>query len=647
MLRGIRTSRPLFTVIVFSLILCIRVLPSSSAPLAQTSEDFVEVQRLRASDGTPDNSFGQHFEVEGNTLLATSNNGLYIFGFNGTQWSQQAKLTPSDGVVLQNGTLRGDTAVGVPNASIQPNNAYVFTRSGTTWTQQAILTPSPSVQRYFSKLDFLDDNTLLLSLYPSYDLQLNGAVYIYTRSGTTWTLQDILSPSDGVYNQDFGQYLVLDSNTILVSADSGDAGYLGAVYIYTRSGSDWTEQGKFTASDGVVMDRFGNALAAEGSTLIVSAPMSPHPEYDDGAVYVFNRSGNTFTEQQKLTIPNTTRIRFGAAVDLDGDSLLIGAPYDDNTDGAVYEFIRSGNTWVHQAKLTPGGPSSPNGQINFGEYILREGNLAIMGSSGYAEPNDTRGRVYVFEKNAGVWSQTQILRPNDNLQNHRFGAPIALQGDTMFIGAPAGSSDPARQGEIHIYERGGTPTQQELLVNGGFEGNQTNGVPNGWMRKNTTKDERRCNKPNEGAVAFLGNCAYFMKGSSSTGGKLAQNVNLSQFNLKAGDIVRLNGFYNKQSTGSVYVYLYVNYANFPEEQRRIILTQPTANQWYQAINQSTITLKETPTRIRVVLENKTTSGKTWFDAMSLTATTGSQNTLLSVPFPVDEQSHTESLIPLP
>src|SRR5690606_36424807 len=174
----------------------------------------------------------------------------------------------------------------------------------------------------------------------------------------------------------------------------------------------------------------------------------------------------------------------------------------------------------------------------------------------------------------------------------------------------------------------------------------TNGVPTGWTRKNTTKDERRCNKECN-IVAYSGNCSYFMKGGE-TSGKLAQNVNLSQFNLQAGDVVRLNGFYNKQSTGSVYVYLYVSYANFPEDQRRIILTQPTPNQGYQPINQSTITLKETPTRIRVVLENQTTSGKTWFDGLNLIATTGSQNNLLSLPIgleTVDEVPQTESLIP--
>lgn len=596
-----RPSRSTFYLAI--LLLCsLWVMVSSSQVFASPSlltGTFIQQYRLQAADASFADSFGASLVKDGNTLL-----------------------------------------VGATHA------AYVFVQSGNTWVQQAKFTaPSGSSTRFLGSSIALNGDTALVDMVPNYDFGLKGAVLVYVRSGTTWTLQATLTPGDGDPRQDFGVPHFLDSNTILVGAPSGDYNAPGSVYIFVRNGTTWTEVGKFSASDAHAIDTFGSTFASEGNTVVIGAPYSHQPAYGTGAVYVFQRNGTTFTEQAKITLTNPGYFaNFGSSIDLDGNTILVGAKQEDGLRGSAYVYTGSGSTWTQQAKLVPADIVNPPGSVNFGTSVSLEGDTAVVGATRNPTESRDRGGVYVFTRNAGNWTQYQKLLPQDNQSKHVFGSGVQLDGEQIFIGAPAWLAN--RHGDVFVFQRTDTPPATELLVNGGFDGSQTNGVPNGWTRKNTTKDERRCNKSNQPPVAHSGSCAYFMKGGE-TGGKLAQNVNLYQFNLQAGDVVRLNGFYNKQSTGSVYVYLYVSYANFPEDQRRIILTQPTPNQGYQPINQSTITLKETPTRIRVVLENQTTSGKTWFDGLNLIATTDSQNNLLSLPLSLDEQPQTEPLIPLP
>jgi hypothetical protein len=571
-------------------------LSTSASPAAVMPANFVLQQRFQANDGREFDSFGNDLVKDGNTLLISATHAAYIFVNNGGIWTQQAKFTA----------------------------------------------PTGANTRFIGSGIALMGDTAAVNVVPNYDFGLKGQILVFVRNGTNWSLQATLTPSDGVPQQDFGSPFFVDNDTLLVGAPSGDFNALGSVYIFVRSGTTWTEVGKFTASDGQVLDTFGSTFAMDGDTLMIGAPYSPQPDYGDGAVYVYSRSGTTFTEQAKLTLSNPGPFpNLGSSIDLEGNTVLIGAPQDDGLRGSAYVFTGSGNSWSQQAKLIPSDIINPSGSVYFGTSVSLDGDTAAVGAPFNPDEARNRGAVYFYSHSAGQWAEQSKLVPNDNLSNHTFGSSVILEGDHVLVGSPV-YFDP-RPGNVYVYQRGSDPVGVELLVNGGFDGSQTNGVPAGWTRKNTTKDERRCNKANEAPIAYGGNCAYFMKGSTPIGGKLAQNVNLSAFNLKAGDTVRLNGFYNKQSTGSVYVYLYVNYANFPEDQRRIILAQTTNG--YQPVNQSSITLKEAPTRIRVVLENQTTSGKTWFDSLTLTATSGNQNNIF--PLSLDTQTQSESLIPLP
>ena len=526
---------------------------------------------------------------------------------------------------------------------------------------------------YFGRDVALSGNTMLVGVSP-YNEDIDQ-IYVYIRSGSQWIQQTKLLADDGDH---FLSRIVLDGDTALVWAASDNDANDATVYVFVRNGTTWTKQAELM--DDASSDAFGHGLAIQDNTAIILALESINQEDSRVVMYEFTRSGSTWTQTSRLSVGDYLPDTFGWLA-LDGNRALIGSSYNFTTPGNATVIVRNGNVWTPEAVLTPN--DSEAGDF-FGAGVALDGTTALVGAGG-------KRAAYVFEYDGSNWVQQQkIESPTPSTSSYEgFGWKVALEDNNAVISVPYSSPkglaytytydgnswNPTKRLYTRGYSSdrwgqflaldGGTAVlshtnnsdgvyifenvfasvvSQELLVNGGFDDSQTNGVPNAWTRKNTTKDERRCNKSNQPPVAHSGNCSYFMKGGE-TGGKLAQNVNLQNSLLQAGDVVRLNGFYNKQSTGSVYVYLYVSYANFPEDQRRIILTQPTNG--YQPVNQSTITLKEAPTRIRVVLENQTTSGKTWFDGMNLIATTGSQNNLLSLPLPLDEQSQTESLIPLP
>jgi len=140
--------------------------------------------------------------------------------------------------------------------------AYVFIRSGTTWTEQQQLTPSdPLVNDFFGYSVALssDGNTALIGAH------VKGAAYAFTRSGTTWSQQQQLTPSDGAAGDRFGCSVALgsDGNSALIGA-YGKNSYTGAAYVFTRSGSTWSQQNKLTASDAAANDNFGYSVALGG-----------------------------------------------------------------------------------------------------------------------------------------------------------------------------------------------------------------------------------------------------------------------------------------------------------------------------------------------------------------------------------------------
>jgi hypothetical protein len=364
-------------------------------------------------------------------------------------WVQQAKLTAADGAggdrFATSVALDGDTAlVGAGQATVDGSDnqgaVYVFTRSGDIWSEHQKLTAADGAENnLFGFSVALDGDTALVgAMWAVVGGNVSqGAVYVFTRSGDVWSEQQKLTAADGAAFDEFGESVAVDGDTALVAARWGDVGgnaNQGAVYVFTRSGNVWTEQHKLTAADGAEGDFFGASVALDGDTALVGAVRSqlgPNP----GAAYTFTRSGDVWTEQHELTPADGAEGDFfGISVALDGDTALVGANLanvgGNVGQGAAYVFTRSGDVWTEQHKLTAADGAERN---FFGGSVALGGDTALVGAEIGAV--DDRGAAYVFTRSGGTWSEQQKLTAADEAGADLFGGSVALDGNTALVGA--------------------------------------------------------------------------------------------------------------------------------------------------------------------------------------------------------------------
>ncbi len=350
----------------------------------------------------------------------------YVFIRNGSGWVQQAKLTASDG---ESGdsfgfsislSADGNTALIAAREDHvgtheKQGSAYIFVRSGSTWTQQAKLTATDGASNdWFGQSVSLsaDGNTALIGAYlDDVGAQVDqGSAYVFVRSDTTWTEQAKLLATDGETGKYFGESVSLsaDGNTALIgmsAADIGTQAYQGTAYVFMRSSDIWFQQAKLIASDGENHDLFGwsVSLNADGNTALIGANADNiGTSYNQGSAYIFVRSGSTWTEQAKLITGNGAN-RFGQSVSLnsEGSTAVISAPWEDisaqTNQGSAYVFVRNGTTWSEQTKLTA-SDGAANDEFGWSVSLNADGSTVLIGvhRDDIGAQSD-QGSAWVFE----------------------------------------------------------------------------------------------------------------------------------------------------------------------------------------------------------------------------------------------------------
>ena len=193
----------------------------------------------------------------------------------------------------------------------------------------------------------------------------------------------MLTASDGMAGDQFGYSVAIDGDTLVVGAYGvGDNGFnSGSAYVFTRTGTIWTEQAKLTASDGAERDRFGWSVAIDVNTIVVGAWGDDDNGERSGSAYVFTRSGTTWSQQTKLTASDgAARDQFGGSVAIAGDTIVVGAHQDDengNRSGSAYVFTRTETTWTQQAKLTASDGAADD---IFGISVAIAGDTIVAGA---------------------------------------------------------------------------------------------------------------------------------------------------------------------------------------------------------------------------------------------------------------------------
>jgi hypothetical protein len=349
-----------------------------------------------------------------------------------------------------------------------------------------------------------------------------GAVYVFSRNGTTVVQQAYVKASNPNMYDAFGSSLALsgDGSTIAVGAtgessaatgingnqSDNTATSSGAVYVFTRVGATWMQQAYVKASNTETNDTFGDAVAlsADGNTLAVGATgedsaatgidgnQADNSASARGAVYVFARNGTTWTQQAYVKQSNATTggDGFGKAVALsiDGNTLAVGAPAEGGS-GAAYVYTRSGTTWTAQAYAKASNADSGDG---YGTALALSGDgstlavgalwegSAATGIGGNQSDNSTRfaGAAYLIERAGSTWTQQLYIKASNAQTNDFFGCYVAMSsdGNWLAVGAQGESSSATgiggnqadnsinSSGAVYVFARRDTGWTQDAYV---------------------------------------------------------------------------------------------------------------------------------------------------------------------------------------
>jgi hypothetical protein len=420
------------------------------------------------------------------------------------------------GTINEDSNATGVNGNAADNSAATSGAAYVYVRNAGVWVQQAYLKASNTeANDQFGTSVAISGDTIVVgavgedsNAFGVNGLQTNnsdaqaGAAYVFVRSGTTWTQQAFLKSSNRTFDgggHQFGISVAASGDTVAVGAwgdDSGATGIngtgpatavgSGAVYVFVRTGTAWSQQAyiKSSNSQGPVAgagspfgDTFGYSVALSGDTLVagaagpfgggedsgasgVNGDQSDNSVPDSGAAYVFVRTGTIWTQEAYLKASNPgANDRFGISVAVSDNTIVVGAYLEDSNAtgvngnqsdnsagdaGAAYVFFRSGTTWTQQAYLKA---SSVTAGDQFGKSVAVSGNGVFVGAP-FEDSNATgvdgnaaneslvqAGAAYHFMRSGTVWAHSAYVKASNTGLNDQFGSSVAMSGDTAVSAA--------------------------------------------------------------------------------------------------------------------------------------------------------------------------------------------------------------------
>ncbi|ADQ91338.1 hypothetical protein BpV2_171 [Bathycoccus sp. RCC1105 virus BpV2] len=496
--------------------------------------------RIVASDGASSDQFGYSVAIDGDYAIvgapgdddAGSGSGsAYIFLRSGTSWAQQAKLTPGDGASSDNFgssvSISGNYAIiGAYGDDSSTGAAYIFLRSGTSWAQQVKLTASDAASN-----DQFGWGVSISGNYAVIGAPNNNSAYIFLRDGASWGDEQIITASDVSAGDNFGNSVAIVGDYMIVGARYGNSvvGDAGSAYVFKRSGTSWSEQSILKASDIVNSDYFGESVAIYGDYAIVGAP---YKNSYTGAVYIFNRTGTNWTQQAKIIASDgASSDFFGKSVAIYGDYVFSGSLGDDDggtNSGAAYIYIAPNSvpklTYDTYNKLTLSNVSTSYSstlryesntydigsastiiiqdpgryeiattdnenflslnsnvtgqtvtQVGVYDYsqaqsteqqitainaatgdkftnLAVDGDYAIVGAIGV---DSGKGAAYIFVRNTttGEWFEKQKLTADDGVAGDALGSSVAIDGNYAVIMSANDDDDVTNSGALYIFKR--------------------------------------------------------------------------------------------------------------------------------------------------------------------------------------------------
>ncbi len=250
----------------------------------------------------------------------------------------------------------------------------------------------------------------------------------------------------------FGRAVLFAGDELLISESQNEA-TPGFVYVYAKRGNTWQETAALKAADGRQGDGFGSAIARDGNRIVIGAR---------SAAYIFERGAQGWQQIAKLVPQHfTARDNFAVSVAIAGDMVVAGAPGATTNTGAAYVFRRAGNTWTEEAKLSS---TDPKEQMSFGGAVtIKDGDVLVS----EVNANERTGGVHVFRKEAEQWKALTKLVPANAQKNDRFGGPIVVTGDRIYITATGFLQN---SGAVFSFERQASGNYREVQRLVAFDG---------------------------------------------------------------------------------------------------------------------------------------------------------------------------------
>ncbi|MFI5180724.1 MAG: beta strand repeat-containing protein [Thermoanaerobaculia bacterium] len=419
---------------------------------------------------------GVGISTDGNTVIvggpydSSSVGAAWVYMRSGGIWSQQGTKLIGTGAVgkAQQGSAvaisgDGNTAlVGGQNdnsyAGVACGATWVFTRTGGVWSQQGdklVGTGAVGIAKQGTSVAISADGNTAIVGGPQ-DGSNTGAAWVFTRSGGAWSQQGgklVGTGAVGAAQQGKTVAISADGNTAIVGGPGGD----GGAWVFTRSGGIWSQQGPKLLGDGEtgVMQGTAVAISGDGNTAIVGGPWDASGA---GAAWIFTRSGGVWSQLGSKLVGTLAvgKARQGSsvAISADGSTAMIGGPLDSTSAGAAWVFMQSGGVWSQQGGKLVGTGAVYVGLVDQGWSVAlsADGNTAVVGGWG---DNSGVGAAWVYTRSGGVWSQ-----PGGKLvgtgavgkANQGNSVTISADGNTLLVGGPYDSTS---AGAVWVYARSG------------------------------------------------------------------------------------------------------------------------------------------------------------------------------------------------
>jgi hypothetical protein len=409
-------------------------------------------------------NFGQNVSIDG-TRAAIGAPGMldygvvYIFEFDNVNWNRTAIIEANDakkGTAIVGGdfgyavSLDGDRlAVGDIKDANRTGAVYIFELQTGAWEQtDKLIANDASVFSGFGNTVSLENDRILIGAYTT---RLNGnsnvgAAYIFDLVAGVWTQSAKLFDSAGVTSDYFGWSASLSNNTVLIGVTGDDdiASDSGAVYVYDLSGGIWTETIKLTAPDSIINSRFGTSLKLDGnSAIIASRQSSDLPGEFSVSSYIYELSAGVWSLSEKLLKSSTNTSSGGYAVDLEGNKAIVSSG-----DG-LYVFDKIAGFWSETNFLVSADNESGD---SFGVSIGLSNNTIIVGAFRDDDYGYNSGSVYVFTESMGAFSQSAKLKGDTGGQHNSFGNSVSVSGNRAIVGVQTDGANGWNYGAAYIFD---------------------------------------------------------------------------------------------------------------------------------------------------------------------------------------------------